>query len=68
MEAPELKRCLDGATGHAAEIDAAAAWLAAQAGAEPTELTRAVLGYAASRYPYLCRHDCELVANWMTRP
>ena len=19
-------------------------------------------------FPYLCRHDCELVANWMTRP
>jgi hypothetical protein len=19
-------------------------------------------------WPYLCRHDCELVANWMTRP
>jgi len=25
-------------------------------------------GLGSGHRPYLCRHDCELVANWMTRP
>jgi hypothetical protein len=52
---PAGVRCLDGATGHRAELDAvSAAVRPLELLGEETHLTRAVLAFGAQRYPLLC--------------